>query len=261
MVTLLPLPRPVIIARLRSAGCVFAEDEADLLISVAQTATLLATMVEQRVAGMPIEHVVGWAKFCGLRIAVEPGVFVPRRRTEFLVHQAAGLAAPGAVVVDLCCGSGALGVALASILSQVELHAADVDPNAVRCAERNVATFGGHVYEGDLYDPLPAGLPGRVDILLANVPYVPTEAIGTMPPEARVHEPQAALDGGTDGLAILRRVVSHAPLWLAPGGRLLVETSERQAADAADAMARGGLAPDVARSGELNAIVVIGTKR
>src|ERR1700737_1204230 len=89
-------PPSAIASRLRAAGCVFAEDEAQLLISTARTPAGLAAMVDQRVAGLPLEHVLGWAEFCGLRIAVDPGVFVPRRRTEFLVRQAAALARPAA---------------------------------------------------------------------------------------------------------------------------------------------------------------------
>jgi release factor glutamine methyltransferase len=260
-----PLPPSAIVARLRASGCVFAEDEARLLISAAQTPAELAAMVDRRAAGLPLEHVLGWAEFCGVRIAVEPGVFVPRRRTEFLVRQAATLARQAAagraaVIVDLCCGSGAVGTALASALGRAELHAADIDPAAVRCARRNVSAVGGRVYEGDLYEPLPTALRGRVDILVANAPYVPTGEIGLMPPEARMHEPQVSLDGGPDGLAVLRRVTVSAPLWLAPGGRLLFETSERQAPLAAETAARAGLIPEVARSGEMNATVVIGTR-
>jgi release factor glutamine methyltransferase len=116
------------------------------------------------------------------------------------------------------------------------------------------------VYEGDLYEPLPAALRGRVDILVANVPYVPTEAVELLPPEARVHEPRVALDGGTDGLDVLRRFAAAAPSWLAPGGHLLVETSERQAPLAVAAVGRGGLVPRVASSDELSATVVIGTR-
>jgi release factor glutamine methyltransferase len=217
-------------------------------------------MVDRRAAGLPLEHVLGWAEFCGLRIAVAPGVFVPRRRTEFLVRQAVALAPPRAVVVDLCCGSAAVGAALTAALDRIELHAADIDPAAVACARRNVAAAGGQVYEGDLYQPLPATLRGRVNLLVANVPYVPTEEIGLLPPEARIHEPRVALDGGADGLEILRRVAAAAPLWLAPDGHLLIETSERQAQQAAEAMAGHGLIPRVTTSDELNATVVIGAR-
>jgi len=234
--SLSPGPRSVV-TRLRAAGCVFAEDEARLLISAARTPTELAEMVERRVAGLPLEHVLGWAEFCGLRIAVDPGVFIPRRRTEFLVRQAAALAPPRAVVVDLCCGSGAVGAALIAILDRVELHAVDVDPAAVRCARRNLTVTGARVYEGDLYGPLPPTLRGRVDVLVANAPY------------------------GPDGLDILRRVSAAAPLWLAPGGCLLVETSEGQAPALVETVAGDGLVARVESSDELNATVVIGTRR
>ena len=233
----------------------FAEDEARLLIGAAPTPTDLAAMVDRRVAGVPLEQIVGWADFCGLRIAVEPGVFVPRRRTEFLVSQAAALARPHAVAVDLCCGSGAVGAALVAAVGRLELYAVDIDPVAVRCARRNV----GSAYVGDLYEPLPTRLRGRVDVLVANAPYVPTDEIGLMPPEARLHEPRVALDGGTDGLDVQRRVAAEAPRWLAPGGHLLVETSERQAPRTVEAFSRHGLTARVARSDELNATVVIGS--
>jgi release factor glutamine methyltransferase len=255
-----PSPSPVIVARLRAAGCVFAEEEARLLLAAARAAADLAAMVDRRVAGVPLEHVLGWAEFCGLRVAVDPGVFVPRRRTEFLVQQAAALARPGAVVVDLCCGSGALGVALAAAVDLAEVHAADVDPAAVRCARRNLVAAGGRVYEGDLYEPLPATLRGRVDLLLANVPYVPTGAIGLLPAEARLHEATVALDGGADGLDVLRRVATEALRWLAPGGHLLVETSERQVPRAVDIIRRDGLIAWVAESDGLDATVVIGSR-
>jgi release factor glutamine methyltransferase len=299
-----PLPESVVVTRLRAAGCVFAEDEAQLLMAGAATLADLSAMVDRRAAGEPLEHVLGWAEFCGLRIAVDPGVFVPRRRTEFLVSQAITLARQAArpvpatpvhrparsrpaagwastpitpantaatpantaatpartVVVDLCCGSGALGVALATALGEVELYAADLDPAAVRCARRNVAAVGGQVYQGDLYEPLPATLRGRVDILIANAPYVPTEEVGLLPPEARLHEPQTSLDGGADGLDILRLVAAGAPRWLIPGGHLLMETSERQAPLLAEAVTRAGLFPRVARSTELSATLIIATR-
>ncbi|MFE2377451.1 putative protein N(5)-glutamine methyltransferase [Streptomyces sp. NPDC059398] len=255
-----PLPLSAVVTTLRAAGCVFAEDEAELLVSTARDPAELAAMVDRRVLGLPLEHVLGWAEFCGLRVAVDPGVFVPRRRTEFLVERAVALAPPGAVVVDLCCGSGALGAALAAALDGAELHAADVDPAAVRCARRNVAAAGGRVYEGDLYGPLPRSLRGRVDILLANVPYVPTEEIELLPAEARVHEARVALDGGADGLDVLRRVTADALPWLAPGGHLLFETSERQAPAAVRTVTGGGLSARVADCAERYATVVIGTR-
>lgn len=251
-------------ARLRTAGCVFAEQEASLLQAAAPTPEALESMVRRRVDGVPLEHVLGWAEFAGLHIDVDPGVFVPRRRSELLVHEATRLARAGpgraAVVVDLCCGSGALGVAVAAALGEIDLHAADVDPVAVRCARRNVAAYSGQVYEGDLFAALPATLLGRVDLLLANVPYVPSAEITLMPPEARVHEALVALDGGADGLDVLRRAAAEAGRWLATGGHLLVETSRQQASHAADLMARGGLATRVT-SDDDGTTVVVGTRR
>ncbi|MBF8192726.1 putative protein N(5)-glutamine methyltransferase [Nonomuraea sp. K274] len=249
-----------IVATLRTAGCVFAEDEAPLLVSTAGTPAELDAMVGRRAGGEPLEHVLGWAEFCGLRMVVEPGVFVPRPRTEFLVRQAVALAREAGgtpVVLDMCCGTGAMGAALAAELGRAEVHAADLDPAAVRCARRNLA--GGHVYQGDLYAALPGSLRGRVDLLIASPPYVPTESVGLLPPEARLHEPLMALDGGDDGLDVVRRVIAGAPGWLAPGGHLLVETSERQAAGTAEAVSRAGLTARVTGSDDLDATAIIGT--
>ncbi|MFF4359897.1 putative protein N(5)-glutamine methyltransferase [Streptomyces sp. NPDC001604] len=255
-----PSTRESVVAALRAAGCVFAEDEAELILAAARTQEELATLVGRRAGGLPLELVVGWAEFRGLRIAVEPGVFVPRRRTEFLVEQALAQVPDASVVVDLCCGSGAVGAALATALGQVEVHAADIDPAAVRCARRNVGAVGGRVHEGDLFAALPDELRGRIDILAANVPYVPTGEVGLLPAEARDHEPLVALDGGADGLDVLRRVAAEASRWLAPGGCLLVETSERQAAAAVDAFTTGGLRVRLAVSEELYAHVVVGVR-
>jgi release factor glutamine methyltransferase len=242
-------------ATLRAAGCVFAEDEARLLLSAAHDDRELAAMIERRAAGHPLEQIVGFAEFCGLTIAVEPGVFVPRRRTEFLVAQAAALAPARPVVVDLCCGSGAVATALSTMVSPTRLYAADVDPAAVACARKNVP---GEVLEGDLYDPLPPDLRGRVDLLVANAPYVPTGAIDLMPAEARLHEPAVALDGGADGLDIARRVVAGAGEWLNVTGHLLIETSQAQAPDLLDAMVAYGLTAWTASDEDLGATVVIG---
>ncbi|GGW41635.1 methylase [Streptomyces lucensis JCM 4490] len=253
-----PPPAPAVVAALRAAGCVFAEEEAELILAAARTPAELTSMVDRRVAGLPLEQVLGWAEFHGLRVTVEPGVFVPRRRTEFLVGQALATAPRATVVVDLCCGSGAIGAALAAGLDGAEVHAADIDPAAVRCARGNLAAFGGRAHEGDLYDALPAVLRGRVEILTANVPYVPTAEVPLLPAEARDHEPAVALDGGADGLDVLRRVAAAAPEWLAPGGCLLTETSERQAPAALGVLAEAGLTARLAVSEEWYAHVVIG---
>ncbi len=322
MVTRVMASSEAIVARLRAAGCVFAADEAALLSEAAGSPDELESMVAARVGGLPLEQVVGWAEFRGLRILVDPGVFVPRRRSEFLVETALALTtSPGdtgtppatnparltdprparswvnsepmmsllthdhesrgttpsgepdisgisrataPVVVDLCCGSGALGVAAAAGLASAELHAADLDPAAVACARRNVEPAGGHVYEGDLFAPLPArlrsrpGQRGRVAFLICNAPYVPTNEIAFMPPEARDHEARMALDGGADGLAVLRRAAAEAPGWLAPGGVMLVETSGQQAGSMVKALTSAGLLARVHHDDEMGATVVSG---
>jgi release factor glutamine methyltransferase len=252
-------PDPVVVARLRAAGCVFAEEEAALLVAEGGTTDELEAMVARRVAGHPLEQVLGWAEFCGLRITVSPGVFVPRRRTRLMVREAVRLleqGPAGQVVVDLCCGTGAVGLAVAAAHPEVELHACDVDPDAVRCARANLGERG-RVHEGDLDRPLPASLRGRVRVMLANVPYVPTDEIALLPAEARLHEHRVALDGGTDGLETLARVAALAPRWLASGGSVLCETSERQAPRAVQVFEGHGLAGRVVGCDE--ATVVVGT--
>jgi release factor glutamine methyltransferase len=212
-------------------------------------------MVERRAAGEPLEYIVGWAEFCGLHIRLEPGVFVPRHRTELLVEEALRLAGPGSLVVDLCCGAGAIGAAMLATLPGLDLYAADIEPAAVRSARRNLPAE--RVFQGDLFAPLPGALRGRIDILVVNTPYVPTGEIALMPPEAREHEARVTLDGGADGLDVQRRVAAAAPDWLAPGGRLLVEASERQAPVTASLFEANGL---VARIVEVDyATVVVGT--
>jgi release factor glutamine methyltransferase len=215
--------------------------------------------VSRRVAGVPLEHLLGWAELAGTRVTLTPGVFVPRRRTELLVRLAAAAVAPGSVVVDLCCGSGAIGAAVLARCPEVEVYAADVDPVAVACARHNLPPE--RVFEGDLYDALPVGLVGAVDVLVVNAPYVPTDAIATMPAEARDHEPRLALDGGMDGTALHGRVAADAPRWLAPGGRLLIETGRAQADLAAVTCAAAGLVTEVVTDDDLEATVVVALSR
>lgn len=247
-----------IINRLRSEGCVFAEEESQLLISEARSIEELMNMVEKRVSGLPLEYVLGFTKFCGLRIEVEQGVFIPRRRTEFLVQQAKVLTQPYDIVLDLCCGSGAVGAAMATNSNKLSLYAVDIDSSAVQCASHNLTNIGAHVYQGDLYHALPDSLRGRVNIIVANVPYVPTDAIELLPREAHFYESKVALDGGKNGLDIQRKVAEKAPLWLTPGGHLLVETSELQAGQTSEIFANVGLITKIARDDELDATVVIG---
>jgi release factor glutamine methyltransferase len=247
--------------RLRAAGCVFAEDEAALLADAARSGAELEAMVARRVDGVPVEQIVGWAEFCGIRVVVEPGVFVPRRRTEQLARAAAANASSGSVVVDLCCGSGAVGLAVATMVPGVQLHAVDIDPAAVRCARRNLAVVGAHIYEGDLFRPLSVGLIGAVDIVTVNAPYVPTDQIPLLPHEARLHEPAVALDGGADGLDVHRRVAAGATMWLAPGGKLFAECSEKQAPALADIYAGDGSVDVVGDDETQTAIVTLTASR
>ena len=245
-----------IVRTLRAAGCVFAEEEAALIEQAATTPSELSLMVAQRVEGLPLEQVVGWAELGGIRHLVEPGVFIPRRRTEFLVQLA--VAGGGRVVLDLCCGTGAVGAAVAAGLDGVELHAADIDPAAVAVARKNV---DGAVYQGDLYEPLPASLKGRVDILVFVAPYVPTDEIQLLPREARLHEPHFTLDGGPDGLDLVRRIAAGAAEWLALGGRVLTEVSEEQAPVVVVLFEAAGLSAEVLEDDGLYATVVRGTLR
>jgi release factor glutamine methyltransferase len=249
-----------LVERLRAVGSVFAEDEADVLTLSASSPEHLEEMTRRRIAGEPLEVVVGWAEFCGLRVVVEPGVFVPRARTAILVDEGSRVIGPDSVVVDLCCGTGAVGLALHDRQPRIELFASDIDPAAVRCARRNLGPLGARVLEGDLFDALPEDLRGRVDLLVVNAPYVPTDAIATMPPEARDHEPHVALDGGADGVEIHRRVAIGARDWLAPGGHVVIETSRGQADLTAAALATGGLRPTVVSSEENDGTAVIGSR-
>ncbi len=251
-------PDAEVVTALRAAGCVFAEEEASLLEAAAGAGNDLAAMVARRVAGEPLEQVLGWVEFSGLRIVVSPGVFVPRRRTELVVDLAAEIAGRldhPARVLDLCCGTGAIGAALAARLSGIVLHACDVDPAAVACARLNLAS--AQVHQGDLYDALPDDLRGAIDLLLVNAPYVPTDAIRLMPPEARLHEPRVALDGGVDGLDLHRRVAARAGDWLAPGGSLLLETSRQQAEHTEEVCRAGGLQPRLVVRGESTVVHAI----
>lgn len=248
-----------VVARLRAAGCVYAEDEAALLTAAAPTAAELDRLVEERVEGLPLEHVLGWALFCGLRVAVGPGVFVPRRRTGFLAAQAVSsvrACPPPAVVVELCCGAGALAATVLAAVPSALVHAADIDPNAVDYARRNLPGRAGYVYLGDLFQALPSTLRGRIDVLMVNTPYVPTAEIELLPAEARLYEPRIALDGGRDGLDVQRRLAADVATWLAPGGSVLVETSEAQAVTAAGMFAHSGMSVRIDGDDELGATVV-----
>lgn len=247
-----------IVARLRAAGCVFAEDEAALLMEAARSDGELEELVERRAAGEPLEPLLGFAEFGGLRIHVDAGVFVPRRRTEALAAQAVGLTRPGDVVLDLCCGAGAIAAVVAERVPGAAVYAADVDPAAVRTARSNVPAE--RVFQGDLFAALPEWLRGAIAVVAVNAPYVPTAAIPLMPPEARLYEPAVALDGGEDGLDLHRRIAGEAGPWLVPGGSVVIETSREQSERTAALFSASGFTTDIVEDDELDATVVVATR-
>lgn len=256
----MPPVRSDLVARLRTAGCVFAEEEAALLIEAAEDEAQLARLADRRVAGEPLEQVLGWVDFDGLRLRLRPGVFVPRQGTTFLVQTAAELAPDSASVADVCCGVGAVAAALAVRRPDLELFAADLDPVAVATARENLPAAIGTCC-GDLLDALPARLRGRLAMVVANTPYVPSAAISELPPEAREHEPLATLDGGADGLDVQRRLAQRAPGWLAPGGYVLTEVAAAQADAAIALFTAAGFAAEVRISPEWGSGVLIARMR
>jgi release factor glutamine methyltransferase len=256
----------VVEAALAAAGCVSARAEARWLLEEAlgagagtlprrarspldpDAAERLAGMTARRAAGEPLQYVIGWAPFGRLRLAVGPGVFVPRPETEGLADRAAAhLRAAGAapVAVDLCTGSGAIACYLADAVPGARVLATELHEPSLAWARRNAAADGVEVLGGDLDERLPARLEGTVAVLTANVPYVPTGAMPLLPGDVREHEPEIALDGGPDGLDVLRRVVELAPRWLAAGGWILCEVGDDQG-DAAAALLAGAGFGDVA---------------
>jgi len=254
-----PSPQLVhaIAARLRAAGSVFAEDEARLMIGEAADTAELASMLERRSAGEPLQQILGWATFANQRVAIAPGVFVPRRRTEFLFIQAAKYTERGDVVLDMCCGAAPIAMALSAVKRNIELHCTDIDPVAIECADKNLEGTGAMTYVGDLFEPLPVVLRGRLNVIVANAPYVPTAAIETMPAEAREYEARATLDGGEDGLDFQRRIAEEAPGWIKRNGCLMFETSESQAEESLEICRANDLKPELVTDEELEANVVV----
>lgn len=241
-----------LVARLRAAGCVFAEDEAALLTANV-TPKDLPDAVARRVAGEPLEHVLGWVEFAGLRLEVAPGVFVPRVRTELVARLAIEALPPSGTLVDLCCGVGAIAAAVASARPDARVIAADIDPLAVGVAARNLLPFGAKALVSDM----DRAIAGPVHVVTACPPYVPTDEIAFMPTEARDHEPHGALDGGADGTDLQARVFLAAARLLAPGGSAIVETSDAQARATANRAVQAGLNPSVGRDEELGATVIV----
>jgi release factor glutamine methyltransferase len=234
--------RPRVVATLRAAGCVSPEEEADLLISAAtERRGSIHALVERRERGEPLAWIVGWTRFCDVRVGVDPGVFVPRPHTEWLARRAAELLPDDGIGVDLCTGSGAVAAVMRSTHPKATILGTDVDGVAVTCARSN----GVDARVGDLDEPLPSPIRGRVDVVTAVVPYVPTEEIHLLPRDVVAHEPRRALDGGAGGTAVLVRAARAAPALLRPGGTGVFEIGGDQATAIADTLEEGGL--DVVR--------------
>ena len=214
-------------ARLARAGFVAAEEEAaELLDATATGAAPLEDLVARRLAGEPLAWVVGHALFDDFELRVAPGVYVPRQQTVELARRAAVKLAATGTAVDLCTGSGAVGLALQRARPQSRVLATDIDARAVACARRN----GVDALHGDLFDPLPPGLAGAVDVVTAVVPYVPTPALVLLPRDTLTFESRAHYDGGPDGTDCLRRVLVGAVGFLRPGGAVCLELGAGQPA-------------------------------
>jgi release factor glutamine methyltransferase len=211
---------------LAEAGCIAASEEAHELIRAAGGDTgVLGDLVSRRSGGEPIAWLTGAVTFCGLRLPVSPGVYVPRWQTEPLARRAVTLVPPAGVAVDLCTGAGAIAAVIHAAVPTAQILATELDHGSVLCARRN----GIEVFEGFLDDPLPRAFEHRVDVLTAVVPYVPTDSIRLLPRDVQAFEPRLALDGGTDGTDLLVEVVRRSPRWLRPGGWLLLELGGGQA--------------------------------
>jgi release factor glutamine methyltransferase len=213
-------------AELQRAGCVAAGDEAvELLAAARGDRGVLRELVSRRSAGEPLAWLVGSARFCGWRVSVCPGVYVPRPQTEALAREAIARLPGRGLAVDLCTGSGAVAVALARARPEARVLATEADPVAAACARDN----GVDVRVGDMTAPLPGEVQGQVDVVTAVVPYVPTGELRLLPRDVVTFEPRGALDGGADGTDLLQRAVVESAGLLRPGGSLLLELGGREA--------------------------------
>ncbi len=244
-----------LITRLRAAGCVFAEREAGLIAGTFEPGPARERAVRRREAGEPLEYVVGAATFAGITVSIGPPVFIPRTRAAALVDTVdrvavAPVGARATTALDLGCGSGAIASALARRHPDWVVHASEVDPAAVGWAERNAATYGYTVHVGSWFDALPPDLRGRLDIVVAHLPYVPSDEVELLPRDFRDHEPRHTVDGGVDGLDPLRAVCADCLRWLAPTGVLLTQVGWGQVETTASIAAAAGLAAEVAPSSD-----------
>ncbi len=226
-------------SRLAGAGCVAAEEEAVELAAAARgDAGVLAALVERRTLGEPLAWITGTARFCGCPIIVEPGVYVPRWQSEPLAERAAHLLSSDGRAIDLGTGSGAIARVLIERWPAASVLGTECDPVSARCARRNGVPVAG----GDLFEGVPAAWAGTVDVVVGVLPYVPSDRLEYLPRDVRDFEPLAALDGGPDGLDVVRRAVTGARRWLRHGGHLLLEIGGDQPRALVPVLERGGVA-------------------
>ena len=211
-----------VVERLAAAGCVAPDAEARELLHDAPDAGELEERVRRREAGEPLAWITGRVTFGGVVVHVAPGVYVPRLQTEELAQRAAAVLPARGVALDLCTGSGAVATWMARAVPSAFVVGVDIDVRAVRCAMRN----GVRGVVGDLAAPVHAT--DAVDVVTAVAPYVPTAEQRLLPSDVQRHEPARALDGGDDGLAVVRHVVAHAAVLLRVGGHLLLELGADQ---------------------------------
>ena len=226
-------------SRLADAGCIAPREEALALVGAAGDTDQLDSLVGRRCDGEPLAWLVGSVTFCGRPIRVAPGVYVPRPQSELIAEAGAGRLPKRGLAVDLCTGAGAIAAVLTHRRPRARVLATEIDPLAAGCARGN----GVEVLVGDLADPLPSDLTGRVDVVTSVPPYVPTGAMALLPRDVVTYEPRAALDGGSDGLVLVRRVVRAAARLLRPGGSLVVELGGDQDARLGDDLSALGFGP------------------
>lgn len=229
--------RTRVIHTLAEAGFVAPHAEADALLKASSEGRgPIEELIARRLRGESLAWITGSVLFCGLHVRIDPGVFVPRPHTEALALRAVSLLPAVGIAVDLCTGSGAVAAVLGSARPRATVVATDVDPVAVACARRN----GVRALAGDLDEPLSPSLRGRVDVMTAVVPYVPTGELHLLPRDVLANEPRRALDGGRRGTAVLVRAAEAAARWLRAGGSVLLELGGEQAGEVATTLADVG---------------------